>query len=354
MRVSFDRVGVAGALEDFDLQVAAGETVVLLGPARAGAATALRVLAGLVCPTTGTVRVDGRDLTGVGPAERGTALVPRGFGLFPHLRVAENIAFGVRRSRVPRRVLVGRVAEMLELIGMAGQEKRWPHQLSGVEQLRVAVARALAVRPSALLLEEPLAALDAARRAPVLTELQRLRALLPGMAVLYATAEHAEALALADRIAVMDEVRLLQVGAAERLWRRPSSTATAALLGAANLLPCTVRRVVGTSALVTVAHRAVCAQTPTGGAGMTPGTRALLCIRPHALRLVSLGDRDALRANVRSSTWTGATTRVELALTSMTDQHVTVDVPGRAHLGIGSEVGVRIPEPAGVVLPLAG
>lgn len=353
MRVSFDRVGVADTLVDFDLQVADGETVALLGPAGCGSSVALRVLVGLVRPTAGTVTVSGRDIDAVAPADRGIALVPRSYGLFPHLRVGENIAFGLRRRRVSRRDRATRVGEVLALVGLSGREKLWPQQLSTADQLRVALARALAIRPAVLLFDEPLAALDAAVRQPMLVELQRLRALLPGLAVLYGTADHIQALALADRIAVMDEARVLQVGDAERLWRRPGSTVTAALLGAANMIPCTIRRVIGSSALVTVAHRTVCAQTTPGGTEWTPGTEALLCIRPHALRIVSLGDRDALRANVKSAVWCGATTRVELALTSVRDRPVTIEVPGHADVGIGSEVGVRIPEPAGVVLPVA-
>ncbi|MGW0162301.1 ABC transporter ATP-binding protein [Mycobacterium sp. NPDC003323] len=357
MQVSFDRVAVSGALVDFDLQIADGETVALLGPSESGMSAALRVLAGLVRPTSGTVRVDGRDLDGIAPADRGIGLVAAAYGLFPHLRVGENVAFGLRRRRWNRRERVARIGEVLQLTGMEGQEKRWPHELSGTDRLRVALARALAAKPSVLLLEEPLAALDTALRHRMLVELQRIHAALPGVTTLYTTTDHVEALALADRIAVMDTSTLLQIGSAERLWRRPGSTAIAALLGAANLIPCTIRRVVGTSALVSVAHRTVCAQIPPTGDGpadWSPGARALLCIRPHALRIVSLGDRDALRANVTSALWRGATTRLDVMLTSLPDRQVTVEVPGRATVGVGAEIGVRIPEPAGVVLPLAG
>ena len=353
MPVRFDRVGVAGALADFDLELADGETVALLGPAGSGRSTVLRVLAGLVRPTSGAVRIDDRDLDEVAPAQRPVGLVSRTYGLFPHLRIADNVAFGLRRRRVNRRDRADRVAEVLHLVGLDGQEKRWPGELSAAQQLRVALARALAIRPSVLLLDEPLDRLAAALHESVLIDLQQLRAGLPGLAVLYSTAEHIEALALADRIAVMDGSRVLQIGTAEKLWRRPSSTASAALLGAANMIPCTIRRVVGGSALVAVAHRTVCAQVCAAGTAWAPGSQALLCIRPHALRIVSLGDRDALRANVKSAVWTGATTRLELVLTSVGGRTVTVDVPGHAHLGLGSEVGVRIPEPAGVVLPSA-
>jgi 2-aminoethylphosphonate transport system ATP-binding protein len=359
--ITFDRVGVSygrgrsttAALVDFNLRVAAGETVALLGPSGSGKSTALNALAGFVRPSSGRVWLAGRNVTDLPPARRGIGVVLQSYALFPHMSVFDNVAFGLRAHRMRRAEIGPRVTEALDMVGMAGFGKRLPRELSGGQQQRVAIARALAIRPAVLLLDEPLAALDAQLRQATLAELQRLRQALPDTAMLYVTHDQSEALALADRIAVMNNARLVDVDTAENLWKRPPTTFTAAFLGGANLIPCTVGRVIGTSALVTFAHKTVSAEAPQPAVGRVdwaPGSKALLCIRPHALRVVSLGDRDALRANVTAAVWKGATTRLVLSVGGLPDQLVDIDVPGNARFDIGSEIGVRIPEPAGVLV----
>jgi 2-aminoethylphosphonate transport system ATP-binding protein len=359
--ITFDRVGVAygrgkkatNALIDFNLRVAAGETVALLGPSGSGKSTALNALAGFVRPTSGRVWLAGRDVTDLPPARRGIGVVLQSYALFPHMRVADNVAFGLKAQRVPRGEIGTRVAEALDMVGMAAYGKRLPRELSGGQQQRIAIARALAIRPNVLLLDEPLAALDAQLRQSMLAELQRLKEALPDTAMLYVTHDQSEALALADRIVVMNNARLMDVDSAENLWRRPPTSFTAAFLGGANLIPCTVGRVIGTSALVSFGHKTVSAEAPQPAVGKidwAPDSKALLCIRPHALRIVSLGDRDAVRATVNAAVWRGATTRLVLSVNGLPDQLVDVDVPGNAQFEIGTEVGVRFPEPAGVLV----
>lgn len=359
--ITFDRVGVSygrgkratSALIDFNLRVAVGETVALLGPSGSGKSTALNALAGFVRPTTGAVRLAGRDVTDLPPARRGIGVVLQSYALFPHMRVADNVAFGLKSQRVPRREIAVRVAEALDMVGMAAYERRLPRELSGGQQQRIAIARALAIRPGVLLLDEPLAALDAQLRQSMLAELQRLKEALPDTAMLYVTHDQTEALALADRIVVMNNARLMDVDTAENLWRRPPSSFTAAFLGGANLIPCTVGRVIGTSALVTVAHKTISAEAPQPAVGRTewaPGSKALLCIRPHAVRVVGLGDRDALRATVSAAVWRGASTRLVLSVHGLPDQRLDVDVPGTTTFDIGAEIGLRFPEPAGVLV----
>lgn len=359
--IIFDRVGViygrgrraTDALIGFNLRVAAGETVALLGPSGSGKSTALNALAGFVRPTSGSIRLAGRDVTDLPPAKRGIGVVLQSYALFPHMRVAENVAFGLRAHRVPRGEIGPRVAEALDMVGMSAYGKRLPRELSGGQQQRVAIARALAIRPKVLLLDEPLAALDAQLRQSMLAELKRLKAALPNTAMLYVTHDQAEALALADRIVVMNNARLMDVDTAENLWKRPPTSFTAAFLGGANLIPCTVGRVIGTSALVTFAHKTVSAEAPQPAVGKTdwaPGSNALLCIRPHAMRIVSLGERDAMRATVNAAVWRGATTRVVLAVGGLPDRLIDVDVPGNPQIEVGSEVGLRFPEPAGVLV----
>lgn len=359
--ILFDRVGVTygrgksatAALVDFTLRVAPGETVALLGPSGSGKSTALNALAGFVRPTSGAVRLAGRDVTDLPPARRGIGVVLQSYALFPHMSVAENVAFGLRAHKVARREISPRVAEVLDMVGMSGFQKRLPRELSGGQQQRVAIARALAIRPSVLLLDEPLAALDARLRQSMLTELQRLKEALPDTAMLYVTHDQAEALALADRIVVMNNARLLDVDTAENLWKRPPTSFTAAFLGGANLLPCTVGRVIGTSALITVGSRTVNAEAPEPAFGHTdwaPGSPALLCVRPHALQVVSTRERDALPATVNAAVWRGAVTRLVLAVESLPDVLVEVDVPGHTPFENGSTVGLRLPEPAGVLV----
>lgn len=359
--ITFDRVGVSygrgkkatSALVDFNLRVAVGETVALLGPSGSGKSTALNALAGFVRPTTGLVRLAGRDVTDLPPAKRGIGVVLQSYALFPHMRVADNVAFGLKSQRVARGQVASRVAEALDMVGMSAYGKRLPRELSGGQQQRIAIARALAIRPKVLLLDEPLAALDAQLRQSMLAELQTLKESLPDTAMLYVTHDQSEALALADRIVVMNDARLMDVGTAENLWKRPPSSFTAAFLGGANLIPCTVGRVIGSSALVTFAHKTVSAEAPQPAVGRTdwaPGSKALLCIRPHAVKIVGLGDRDALRAKVNAAVWRGANTRLVLSVNGLPDQLLDVDVPGSTTFEIGSEIGLRFPEPAGVLV----
>ncbi|MFE6920622.1 ABC transporter ATP-binding protein [Nocardia sp. NPDC057663] len=361
--IVFDRVGVrygrgrkaAVALADFTLRVAVGETVALLGPSGSGKSTALKALAGFVRLTSGAVRLAGRDVTDLSPAKRGIGVVVQSYALFPHMSVHSNVAFGLTSHRVPRAEIGARVTEALEMVGMAGYAQRLPRELSGGQQQRVAIARALAIRPRVLLLDEPLAALDAQLRHSMLGELQQLRKALPDTAMLYVTHDQAEALALADRIAVMRDSRLVDIDTAENLWQRPPSDFTAGFLGGANLVPCTVDHVSGTAALVTAGTATLRAQAPRPGFGpadRAPNDAALLCIRPHTITIGKTGDRDTLRATVLTSVWRGASTRVELAVDGLPGE-LAADVPGHFTTEVGAIVGVRLPDPAGVLIPHA-
>ncbi|QBJ98058.1 ABC transporter ATP-binding protein [Rhodococcus sp. ABRD24] len=360
--ITFDRVTVAygrgrgatRALVDFNLRVARGETVALLGPSGSGKSTALKALAGFTRPTAGTVRLAGEDVTDLPPAKRGIGVVVQSYALFPHMRVAENVAFGLRAQRVPRSEIAGRVSDALAMVGMSAYGKRLPRELSGGQQQRVAIARALAIRPKVLLLDEPLAALDAQLRQSMLTELQELRAALPDTAMLYVTHDQSEALALADRIAVMRDARLVDIDTAENLWKRPPSSFTAAFLGGANLLPCRVTRVIGTSALVSVGGAPVTAHAPQPDIGRTEwksDAGALLCLRPHAITLTSPVERGALPARIVASVWRGSSTRVTIALPELPETPIDVDVPGHDERPIGTEVGMRFPESGAVLVP---
>ena len=223
------------AIRDVDLTLQRGETLSLLGASGSGKTTLLRVVAGLVAPDAGRVVLDGRDLGGVPPHRRGVGLQFQDFALFPHLDVGANVGFGLRMRGLSLQRRDARVSEVLELVGLPRARHRDVAQLSGGEQQRVALARALAPAPAVLLLDEPLGALDRALRERLVAELSDLFDRL-GQSVISVTHDVGEAFALADRLAVLDHGRLVQVGAPRELWRRPAAPSVARLLGFENLV----------------------------------------------------------------------------------------------------------------------
>ncbi|MHB9753586.1 ABC transporter ATP-binding protein [Streptomyces sp. BYX5S] len=304
--IRFDRVSVAyggtTVLDSLDLTVEPGEVMALLGPSGSGKTTALRAVAGFVRPASGRVFLGGRDVTDLPPHRRGIGMVVQSYALFPHLRVEDNVAFGMRAQKVPKGEIPARVAEALELTGMAAYAKRHPRELSGGQQQRVAIARALAVRPGVLLLDEPLSALDATLRSGMLAELARLHRELPDVSILYVTHDQVEALTLADRIAVMDRARLQDVGTPQDLYRRPRTEFTASFVGNANLLPVTV----GTDS---VSLGSTELKVPAPG-DVAAGATATLCVRPH---LVGLGEGpNSLTGQVTEVQWRGSTHRLHV------------------------------------------
>jgi 2-aminoethylphosphonate transport system ATP-binding protein len=301
--IRFDRVSVAyggtTVLDSLELTVGPGEVMALLGPSGSGKTTALRAVAGFVRPASGRVFIGDRDVTGLPPYRRGIGMVVQQYALFPHMRVEDNVAFGLKARKAPKGEIRGRVAEALEMTGMAAYARRHPRELSGGQQQRVAIARALAVRPGVLLLDEPLSALDAQLRSGMLAELARLHRELPDMSILYVTHDQVEALTLADRIAVMDRARLRDCGTPQELYRSPRTEFTAAFVGNANLLPVTV----GSGS---VAFGATELKLATGSAAR--GASATLCVRPH---LVGLGPGpNQVVGTVSEVQWRGATHRL--------------------------------------------
>ncbi|MET7512843.1 ABC transporter ATP-binding protein [Streptomyces sp. NPDC005480] len=301
--IRFDKVSVAygtnTVLHSLDLTVEPGEVMALLGPSGSGKTTALRAVAGFVRPASGRVLIGDRDVTDLPPHRRGIGMVVQQYALFPHLRVEDNVAFGLKAQKVAKAEIPARVTEALEMTGMASYAKRYPRELSGGQQQRVAIARALAIRPGVLLLDEPLSALDAQLRSGMLAELARLHRELPDVSILYVTHDQVEALTLADRIAVMDKARLQDCGTPQELYRRPRTEFTASFVGNANLLPVQVG-----SGSVSFAGAEL--KVPTGD--VASGVSATLCVRPH---LVGLGDGpNALTGSVSEVQWRGSTHRL--------------------------------------------
>ncbi|AZQ35003.1 ABC transporter ATP-binding protein [Streptomyces cyaneochromogenes] len=299
--IRFDSVTVAYdgnvVLDSLDLTVEPGEVMALLGPSGSGKTTALRAVAGFVRPASGRVFLGGRDVTDLPPYRRGIGMVVQQYALFPHMRVEENVAFGLKAQKVARGEIRERVALALEMTGMAAYARRRPRELSGGQQQRVAIARALAIRPDVLLLDEPLSALDARLRSDMLAELARLHRELPDVTILYVTHDQVEALTLGDRIAVMDRARLRACGTPRELYRAPADEFTASFLGGANLLPVTV----GEEGVFLGGRRIKVS-------GEAPGAAATLCVRPH---LVGLGDGpNQLAGTVSEIQWRGSTHRL--------------------------------------------
>lgn len=229
------RYGGVIAVNDVSLEIHQGEFFSLLGPSGAGKTSMLRLLAGFEAPESGSLVIEGRPMAGVPANDRPVNLVFQSYALFPHLRVGENIAFGLEMKRVPRREIEKRVRNMLAVVRLAGMEARWPHELSGGEQQRVALARALVNRPAVLLLDEPLSALDQQLRQQMQIELKSIQELV-GITFVCVTHHQHEAMAMSDRVGVMLQGRLVQVGVPREVYERPATLAVARFIGDSNEL----------------------------------------------------------------------------------------------------------------------
>ncbi|GAB4436521.1 MAG: ABC transporter ATP-binding protein [Cyanobacteria bacterium J069] len=224
------------AVRGVNLQVQTGEFVSLLGPSGCGKTTILRMIAGFEKPTGGTILLDGRDITRIPANQRDMGMVFQSYSLFPHMTAAQNIAFGLGLRKLNQGEQQRRVEEMLELVGLGSMGDRFPHQLSGGQQQRVALARALAISPQVLLLDEPLSALDAKVRVQLRNEIRRIQQQL-GITTLFVTHDQEEALCVSDRVVVMSQGQIEQLGTPEEIYLTPSTAFTASFIGAMNQIP---------------------------------------------------------------------------------------------------------------------
>ncbi|MBK7403126.1 MAG: ABC transporter ATP-binding protein [Phycisphaerales bacterium] len=276
------RAGVTRAVDRVSLRIESGELFFLLGPSGCGKTTLLRMIAGFIDPTAGSIAFNGRDVTRTPPNKRNTGMVFQSYALWPHMTVAQNVAFGLGVRKVPGEEKQRRVGEALAQVRMAEYGGRRPTQLSGGQQQRVALARALVVRPDVLLLDEPLSNLDAKLRLELRSEIRRV-CKDSGLTTVYVTHDQKEALSMADRVAIMDAGRVIQIGTPRELYRRPNSRFVAEFLGEADFL----------EARVGARHEGVVAlETPAGpltaAAGENPptaGSTITICVRPESWRL---------------------------------------------------------------------
>jgi spermidine/putrescine transport system ATP-binding protein len=237
------------AVKRLDLSIPQGEFFSLLGPSGCGKTTTMRMIAGFEEPTGGRVFLDGRDVTGVAPNKRDVNMVFQSYALFPHLDTYQNVAFGLQRKRAGRDEIRRRVTEILEIVSLTGMEKRSPREMSGGQQQRVALARALVNRPRALLLDEPLGALDLKLRQQMQVELKRIQRDV-GITFVYVTHDQGEALTMSDRIAVMNAGVIEQLGTPREIYERPATRFVAGFIGTSNLVEGEVERVTGGLALL--------------------------------------------------------------------------------------------------------
>ncbi|MFT4067606.1 ABC transporter ATP-binding protein [Paraburkholderia sp.] len=225
--------GNAVAVADFSLGIADGEMVAFLGPSGCGKTTTLRMIAGFVEPSGGSIEIGGRDVTSLPPDRRNTGMVFQRYALFPHMTVAQNVEFGLKMRKLQTAERDARIREALDMVRMTQLRDRYPRQLSGGQQQRVAIARALAVRPEVFLLDEPLSNLDAKLRVEVRDEIRALQQRL-GLTTIFVTHDQEEALTIADRLAVMHDGRVQQIGTADALYERPANHFVADFLGKMN------------------------------------------------------------------------------------------------------------------------
>ncbi len=221
------------AVHDFNLDIEKGSLVSFLGPSGCGKTTTLRMIAGFEQPDQGMIRLDNADITAVPPNRRDIGMVFQAYALFPNLNVGDNVAFGLEMKKLPKKEVNQRVTEVLEMVRLSHIANRYPHQLSGGQQQRIALARALAVQPRVLLLDEPLSALDAEVRVALRAEIRRIQSQL-GITTVYVTHDQEEALSISDKVVVMNNGRIEQVGSPESIYRQPQTRFVATFIGTAN------------------------------------------------------------------------------------------------------------------------
>jgi iron(III) transport system ATP-binding protein len=346
------RFGDVVAVAALDLAVRPGELVALLGPSGCGKTTTLRLVAGFMAPDAGEIRVGERVLSSPGavvpPERRRMAMIFQSYALWPHMTVAQNVAYGLRFAGTPRAQRHERVDEMLRAVQLAGYGARYPGELSGGQQQRVAVARALVVEPEILLLDEPLSNLDASLREEMRFEIRRLHERF-GITTLYVTHDQAEAMVISDRAAVLRNGRVEQIGPPHELFERPRTRFVAEFIGKTNLIDA-VADGAGSVARGRLRLRVA-------ADGLTPGMPAVVSIRPH---LIALGPRagagtpptgvNALAGTVLRASYLGDTVDYQVGLEE-SDVVLRVAGPTPARSRAGDPVSITVPAESCVLLP---
>jgi spermidine/putrescine transport system ATP-binding protein len=308
---------VVQAVRGVDLSIRPGEFFSMLGPSGCGKTTTMRMIAGFEEPTKGTVRLHGSDVTNVPPHKRDVNMVFQSYALFPHMSVFDNVAFGLRRKKVPGSEITSRVTEMLEIVDLSTQLKRKPRELSGGQQQRVALARALVNHPSALLLDEPLGALDLKLRQAMQVELKRIQREV-GITFVYVTHDQGEALTMSDRIAVMNDGLIEQLGPPREIYEHPATRFVAGFIGTSNLLTGTVKTITdGRAVVATKADERIIVPARDD---TKANDEIEITVRPEKIRLSSTqpqqGDTCAVTGTVTEVVYLGTSTNYNITTSS--------------------------------------
>ncbi|GAB3628778.1 ABC transporter [Pandoraea terrae] len=343
MTAKLETVGLAKtyretpALLPTDLRVAAGEFLTLLGPSGSGKTTLLQMIAGLVEPSAGQLFIDGREATQEAPGKRGIGMVFQSYALFPHMTVWDNVAYGLRMRRLPKAELGGAVDAALAMVKMQAFGQRFPTELSGGQQQRIALARCFAFRPSIILLDEPLGALDKKLREHMQLEIRRLHQEL-GATFIYVTHDQDEALTLSDRICLMNQARIEQIGTPAELYDRPATRFAADFLGHSNLLDGLVKTLPDGRAALRIGNRLV----PVAPSADLPASgQACLLVRPEAARLTAPAD-GALAGTIREVVFVGSDTRAIVSLGNDNGAAADVDFTVRCPRNLSPRVGETV------------
>jgi iron(III) transport system ATP-binding protein len=328
--------GEVTAVDNVSLAIERGEFVTLLGPSGCGKTTTLRLIAGFETPSQGHIRLDGRMLDQVPPNRRGMAMVFQSYALFPHLSVFENVAYGLRLKKLSPHTIRQNIAEALRLTELTGLEQRAPNQLSGGQQQRVALARALVMEPKVLLFDEPLSNLDAKLREQMRAEIRRIQQTL-GITSVYVTHDQAEAMTLSDRIVVMHQGHIVQIGTAHDIYRRPANAFVADFIGKANFLS---TRVVGRSpeGLLDCEVLGGMLSLPPPDMGPSPGESRTILARPEAIVVARHGDGYA--GVVRRTAYLGAIVEYEVDVAGVS--LISTQYDPRELYAVGTEVRVQL------------
>ena len=338
--------GLTVAVEDFNLSTERGEFVSFLGPSGCGKTTTLRMIAGFETPTAGQITLDGGDITYRPPNKRNVGMVFQSYALFPNMTVTDNVGFGLRVRKRPKNHIGPRVRELLDLVHLGDKGARYPYQLSGGQQQRVALARALAFEPQVLLLDEPLSALDAKIRVTLRHEIRTIQRQL-GITTVYVTHDQEEALSLSDRVVVMSDGRVEQIGTPFEIYNFPATPFVASFVGTLNVLPAQV--IDAREGRLSVGGQEIrIAKSVEGQAGSTVS----LALRPEMITLgEGVGGSNHLRGTVADVTFLGSIVRLRIKVAE--EMVITLDVFNEPTLRlpeIGAAIGISFPAEGPLVL----
>ena len=347
------RFGPVRAVDDVSLEVEKGEFVSLLGPSGCGKTTTLRVIAGLERPDSGRVFIDGQDLSAVPPSKRGIGMVFQDYALFPHMRVFDNIAFGLRMQKLDKREIEEKVKKALDLVHLPGLEDRFSKQLSGGQQQRVAMARSIVVEPRVFLMDEPLSNLDAKLREAMRVEIRSLQQRLE-ITTIYVTHDQEEALTLSDRIAVMEGGQLVQLGTPRDLYYHPTSAFVADFIGRSNLLEGEVVDATPSASKMATPEGIIFLLPETYSAPRT-GEAVQIAIRTENIELDEAVEElgtNQFHAEIRHIQYKGPSTRFYVRLSDSMD--LVVDAPSTARtreFSPGDRISARVPPDSIIIVP---